>query len=68
MSKKAHYTPREAAHDVAIEALRRAYLDADVATQYARTPAQIREFRVSVAKLHDRLLEASGMDGMALGD
>ena len=67
--KKPAYTPKEAAIDIALGWLQAAYegktMDLDY-TMYARTPAQQRRVKVQIAKLHNRLLRSSKMDGVFL--
>lgn len=69
MRLQGEYTPREAAHDIAIGWLRHAYLDVtNDLNYYAKTPAQKRELKNAIAKLHNRLLSESKLDGMALNE
>lgn len=69
MKLKNGYTPRTAALDIATGWLRAAFegKTADVA-DYATTPAQERALRLAIGKLHNRLLDSSGLDGSHLGD
>lgn len=68
-SKHGGYTPREAAHDIAIGWLRNAYngATADLASYDDRDRYE-RELKKQIAKLHNRLLRDSGLDGSEIGD
>lgn len=63
------FSPREIAHEVALSSLRDAYTEV---TRYHRynginlAPAQARAVGTQLAKLHDRLLGNSGLDGVDL--
>lgn len=60
-------TPRQFAHDLAAGWLANAYRgftgDLD-----DLTPAQKREVKAQIAKLHNRLVEQADLDGPTLGD
>jgi len=73
MRNKHGYTPKQAAYDIAIGWLKQAHEGVTADLQYySRTPdgnASMvfdRELKKQIAKLHDRLLEQSGMDGMCI--
>ena len=59
-------TPRQFAFDLAIGWLRAAY-QGHTSDLDDLTPAQKRDVKEAIAKLHDRLLDQSGMDGLPLG-
>ncbi len=74
---KPSYTPKEAAYDIAIAWLSLAYRertdDLSAYTNkgqnaYCQTPYQKKLVRRQIAKLHNRLLEKSGLDGIALDE
>jgi hypothetical protein len=60
-------TPRQFAHDLAMGWLSAAYkgFTADLEDL---TPAQKRDVKAAIVKLHDRLLQESGLDGLPLGE
>lgn len=62
------YSPKEAAFDIAIGWLKAAHdqITGDVA-RYSNTPAFERALLPQIAKLHNRLLEQSKLDGLPLG-
>lgn len=61
------YTPREVAHDIAIFWLRNAYDErTDDLSNYRLTPGALRNARRQIAKLHNKLLEHSGLEGSPL--
>ncbi len=65
MRLKNGFTPKEEAYSIAIERLRgvhRRMVDLDVEL----TPKQDEALMDAVAKLHNQLLERSGLDGIAL--
>jgi hypothetical protein len=64
------YTPTEAAHDIAMGWLANAFKDKtsdlnDYAGRNA-TKARMRALRKAIAKLHNFLLDRSGLDGLPL--
>ena len=61
------YTPREAAYDIALAALNAAFRGhtGDV-SHYAETEGRERAVKAAIAKLHDRLLMQSGLNGLGL--
>jgi len=65
MKLKGNYTPREAALDIAIGWLSNAHAGrtSDL-SDYANTDAQTRVLKNAIARLHNRLLNTSQMDGM----
>lgn len=67
--KKLDATPREAAYSVAIDWLSHAYhgLTNDVPEMTDSEPEQ-RAVRKQIAKLHNRLLRDSGMDGLEINE
>lgn len=72
-SKAHQFTPREAAYAITIEWIRAAYIGrtSDVANMSYNEPNAARykrEIEKQLAKLHDRLLAQSGMDGVNLFD
>ncbi len=76
-SKTPDYTPKEAAYDIAISWLSLAYRGrTDDLSEYANkrnnayfnTPSQKKLVKQQIAKLHNRLLDKSGLDGMALDE
>jgi hypothetical protein len=58
-------TPRQFAHDLAIGWLRAAY-QGHTSDLDDLTPAQKRDVKEAIARLHDQLLVKSGLDGMPL--
>lgn len=58
-------TPRQFAHDVAIGWLRSAY-QGHTGDLDDLTPAQKREVKAAIAKLHDQLLGKARLDGTPL--
>lgn len=69
------YTPKEAAYAVAIDAIYEAHkaataygLDSRTAEKFGATPSELKKILVQLAKLHDRLLSQSGLDGIGLSD
>lgn len=67
MRDKNGMTPRECAHDMAIGWLRAVHekRTGDLA-DLKLPPAHEREVKAQIAKLHNRLLDESGMDGIPL--
>lgn len=63
------HTPAEAAVDIALGWLRGAYTGktGDLET-YSHTPAQRREAKRAIAKLHNRLLRTTKLDGVELDE
>lgn len=63
--KANNMTPRQFAYDLAIGWLRAAYQGhtGDLADL---TPAQKRDVKEAIAKLHNNLLDKSGLDGLPL--
>jgi len=64
---KPDYTPRQAAYDIAIVWLRAAHdgKTSDISnTSYCRTPSEVIAVKAAIAKLHNQLLDKSGLDGM----
>lgn len=63
--KKSEYTPREIAHSIAIDWLRNAFLErtGDLDT-FNLSPSATRKTRHQIAKLHNKLLEQSSLDGI----
>lgn len=68
-SKRGSYTPREAAYDVALGWLSNAYhgRTADVETIDDRASYQ-KQLKQQIAKLHNKLLRDSKLDGVELYD
>jgi hypothetical protein len=62
------FTPREAAHSIAIGWLYHAYHDRTSDIDDSGPPSHQREVRRQVARLHNFLLRESGMDGQELGE
>lgn len=60
-------TPRQFAHDLAAGWLANAYRGS-TGDLDALTPAQKREVKAQIAKLHNRLLEQVDLDSTPLGD
>ena len=67
MAMKSGYTPTEAAVDIALGWLRAAFEDdtSDI-SRYANTETEKKLLRKALAKLHNRLLNKSGMDGLLI--
>lgn len=60
-------TPREVAHDIALEALRAAHREGDAwIGQYKLSPSQSRKAKNWIAHLHNKLLDQSGLQGLKL--
>lgn len=65
------FSPREIAHEVALASLRDAYVEVTRHRRYNGknlAPTESRAVGTQLAKLHDRLLEKSGLDGVGLGE
>lgn len=62
MAKKQPQTPTEYAYETALTALYNRF------NNLPHNTVQERAIRAAVAKLHNRLLEQSGMDGLAIYD
>jgi len=61
------FTPKEGAYDIAIGWLRATFKGStnDI-ENYATAPAQVRDLKNQIAKLHNKLLDDSGLDGTYL--
>jgi hypothetical protein len=59
------YTPRQFAHDIALGYLRQVH-NRHTSDLDGLTPAQLREAQAAIARLHDFILDRSGMDGLPL--
>lgn len=59
------YTPKQLAHEIALGWLREVYADR-TGDLSGLTEAQQREVKAHIARLHDRLLSESGLDGSPL--
>lgn len=58
------YTPREVAHSIALEWLRAAWMErTDDLNSFNLTPGALRNAKKQIVKLHNKLLEQSGLDG-----
>jgi hypothetical protein len=60
-------TPRQFAHDLAIGWLKAAH-QGYTSDLDDLTPAQKRDVKQAIAKLHDQLLDKSGLDGLPLSN
>ena len=66
-SKHGNYTPREAAYTIALGWLDAAYHEwTNDIDQFDGPPAFDRALKEQLVKLHDQLLEQSGLDGTSL--
>ena len=68
MGLKGGYTPTQAATDIALAYLRRAYDERvpDIDT-YARTAAERRIIKRAIARLHNHMLDKSKLNGNYIG-
>lgn len=60
-------TPRQFAHEIALDWIRAAYQEKTGDLAHL-TPAKRRDTLAALAKLHDKLLADSGLDGLPLGE
>lgn len=66
-------TPREVAHHIAMDALARAFKEETAFDLFCwasdiKSPSQRKQAKQWVAKLHNKLLEQSGLDGSTLNE
>jgi hypothetical protein len=68
-SKRGQFTPKELAYEIAIDALRAAYEGRDMLLDHRDDRDSYRTAaRNQIAKLHNKLLDKSGMCGEYIGD
>lgn len=65
--KIAGMTPREFAHDIALDWIRAAY-EQKTGDLGSLSDAETRAVKASLAKLHDHILARSGLDGLPLSE
>ena len=65
--KADNMTPRQFAHDLAVGWLRAAY-QGHTGDLDDLTPAQKREVKAAIARLHDQLLSEANLDGIPLNN
>lgn len=69
LTKKGQYTPRETAFDIVIEELYQCFHGCPTRNwlnDYDDRPHMQRKIKVQIAKLHNKLLKQSGLDGLEL--
>ena len=66
MRTKDGRTPRQVAHDIAITAVRNACVAIDERVDEKLTDRQRKAIYEQLIKIHNRLLEKSGLDGIPL--
>lgn len=65
------YTPREVAHQIALDRLKKAFDEPEALEVYCRaigmkSPSQIKRAKNWIAHLHNKLMDQSGLDGTLL--